>query len=461
MSFREKAIQLYKQGRDMENIERHIGFKIDKDIIENWIAENNNYEKNSILIKKSLKIKKQLRRRYYLSEEQVETLNKEHLKILEELLENNPDNTVAKSNYFRTLYNLKMYNEAKIVGEGILKGKDDIAVLNSLANISYNNKKYDEAIAYMNRLLKLQPQNERFQKKLEKILEMSKSSSKSKTDYTEKRYKKEQRNELELIKSQIFEIKDEEEQCKLWKKLEEKTRELLYQNPGNIPYQGELMRALTHLGKFEEARTIGNELLKKNDKNTFALYEMARIEEKSENLEEEKKYLEKILEISSDVDQQFVVMKLGRLNRILNKERQIENQNKVEQQLYDNSIEGQQENFAKEQMEKEDLYTLETQEDYINKISMQFRKGKIRKEDLRDIWKQLQKYPNKTKSVIFLVDLYSKITEYYIIPLKTLEVYLEKTYTLTPQEYDQVMKEIVRYRNCIKLQKEEKEESER
>ena len=271
-------------------------------------------------------------------------------------------------------------------------------------------------------------------------------------------YKKRKRNDLEFIKSQIFETNDEKKKTKLWGQLEKEARKILVQNPGNIAVQGELMRALTHLGKVEESRSIGNNILKEDEDNILALYEMARIEEKTNNFEQERKYLEKILEISPD-EQQVVIMKLGRVNRILQKKQQQEYQKEIERKEYEDSIEGQQEKFAKEQMKKENMYTEEAQEEYMNKLTAEFIEGSIRKKDLRAIWQKLQQYPDKTKSIIFIVDLYYKITEHYIIPLKALEVYIEKAYTLTPKEYDEVMKEIVKYRNCIKLHKEEQEEN--
>lgn len=232
----------------------------------------------------------------------------------------------------------------------------------------------------------------------------------------------------------------------------------MIQNPDNVAMQGELMRALSNLGKFEEASNLGKEILSKNENDIFALYEMARIERRTDNLEQEKNYLEKILEITSDEQEQVIIMRLGKVNRILQKRQQYKEQKGTEQQTYENSIEGQQEKFAKEQMEKENMYTKETQEEYMDKLAKAFIAGDIKKEDLKSIWQKLQQYPDKTKSIIFMLDLYSKITEYYIIPIKTLEVYLEKAKTLTPEEYDKIMKEIVRYRNCIKLQDKKQED---
>ena len=116
-----------------------------------------------------------------------------------------------------------------------------------------------------------------------------------------------------------------------------------------------------------------------------------------------------------------------------------------------------QEQFAKEQLAKENAFTVEKQEEYIDSINTKFQNGEIKKENLKEIWKNLERYPDRTRSIIFILDLYAKITEYYIIPVKALEVYADKTYTLTPEEYDNVLNEISKYRKHIAIQEYAKE----
>lgn len=211
------------------------------------------------------------------------------------------------------------------------------------------------------------------------------------------------------------------------------------------------MRALTNLGKYEESRTIGTQLLADDENNIFALYEMSRIENKKNNLEQAKIYLEKILHISPDMGQQVVVSKLARINNLIEQKRQIEESHILEEMRYKQSLEGQQAEFAKKLIKEENLYTIEMQNEFIEQKSKEFINGKIRKENLKEIWEELKKYPDKTKSVIFIVDLYSKITDYYIIPIKSLEVYAEQAETLTSEDYNNILDEITKYRRSIKL----------
>ena len=83
----------------------------------------------------------------------------------------------------------------------------------------------------------------------------------------------------------------------------------------------------------------------------------------------------------------------------------------------------------------------------------EFISGDLKKEDLKETWDELKKYPDKTKGLIFILDLYSKMTEHYIIPIKTLEMYAEEAYTLTPKEYNDILNEISRYRELSNLDK--------
>ena len=109
--------------------------------------------------------------------------------------------------------------------------------------------------------------------------------------------------------------------------------------------------------------------------------------------------------------------------------------------------------FANRNMAEENKYTLEAQEEYITSIANEFKKGNLKKENLKEIWEELKKYPDETKGLIFILDLYSKMTEHYIIPIKTLEMYAEEAYTLTPKEYNDILNEISRYRELSNLDK--------
>lgn len=83
----------------------------------------------------------------------------------------------------------------------------------------------------------------------------------------------------------------------------------------------------------------------------------------------------------------------------------------------------------------------------------EFISGKLSKDDLKETWDELKKYPDTTKGLIFILDLYSKATEDYTMPIKTLEMYSDEAYTLTPEEYNNILNEISRYRQLSKIDK--------
>lgn len=111
-------------------------------------------------------------------------------------------------------------------------------------------------------------------------------------------------------------------------------------------------------------------------------------------------------------------------------------------------------------MAQENKYTLENQKEYMNLKSQEFLKGDLKKEDIQDVWEELKKYPDKTSGLIFVLDLYSKATEHYIIPIKTLELYRDEAGDLTSEEYEDILNEISKYRQLAKLDEmlEKKEE---
>lgn len=441
MDFRKNVVQLYKNGLDIDEIQKELRFQVEKETIEKWIEEEEIYRKKVSLIKKSIKIKKRFAKIKYMKQEEIDKLNQEHGEILRELIELDPENPIAKADYFITCYNLRNYEEAKKIGEEFIQKFDNEKVLSRLSNIYASEGDYEKAIECMKKVIELEPGNTSNHLRLKRLTGKLQKQKVPNNKNNQKSYK----NDIELLKSLIYETSDNNKKMQLWQLIEQDAKKALAENPNNESMYGELMRALTNLGKLEESRKIGSELLKKNSTNIYALYEMSRIERVSKNFEEEREYLEKILELSPNSNKEAIRKKLEIINRIIKQEEET----KKEEYIYNTSVEREQELFAKEQENEEEMYTEETQEEYIEKIVRKFKWGEIKKEDLNNIWDELQKYPDKTKSAIFIADLYFKITEQYKISLKVLEVYLDKAYTLTPEEYDNVMKEIVKYRAYI------------
>ena len=65
-----------------------------------------------------------------------------------------------------------------------------------------------------------------------------------------------------------------------------------------------------------------------------------------------------------------------------------------------------QKEFARENIEKEEKYTIENQEDFMGSTMKDFLNGNLKKEDLQDVWAELKKYPDTTQGLIFILDLF-------------------------------------------------------
>ena len=254
----------------------------------------------------------------------------------------------------------------------------------------------------------------------------------------------------------------------------------------NIIARRDLFNSLYNLKDWNKAEEIGKQILENDSENVVVLNRLANISAKKKEYNTAIGYLEKIIQINPD-NQNFK-KKLEEIKQMAQtvealhtrislknhgdsveepKVKRIKNNKSVEERQkeiakenlakddnlveYNETIEEQQQEFAKENIAKENKYTLENQEEYMNSIAKKFKSGDLKKENLKETWEELKKYPDKTKGLIFILELYSKMTEHYIMPIKTLEMYADDAYTLTPKEYNDILDEISRYRQLSKL----------
>ena len=348
MNFRKKAIELYRQGKNTEEIQKVVGIPVEVETMEKWDKEDKKYNSIKEFVKECVKLRQKLRNRDKLTDSQRILYNEQLKDSANSILEIDPENIIAKKDLFNALYNLKEWEKASDVGKQILESEEkNIVVLNKLANISFRKKDYDTAIEYLEEITVINSDNQNFKQKLEEIKQIAQKLN----------------NEQQKTETQT-----------------------------DIP------------NEVKENNMSQNEFLKR-------------------------------LQVTQNenVDTRY----------------NMEN--------YNESIEEKQEKFAREKMADENKYTLENQEEYMKRTQIEFINGDIRKENLEEIWEELKKYPDKTKGLIFILDLYSKITEQYTKPVEILEKYVEEVYTLTPKEYNDILNEMSRYRDLYKSEEEEKE----
>ena len=348
VNFRKKALELYRQGKNMEEIQKVVGIPVEVETMEKWDEEDKKYNSIKKFVKECVKLRQKLRNRDKLTDSQRILYNEQLKDAANSILEIDSENIIAKKDLFNALYNLKEWEQASDVGKQILESEEkNIVVLNKLANISFRKKDYDSAIEYLEEITVINSDNQNFKQKLEEIKQIAQKLN----------------NEQQKTKTQT-DIPNEVKE--------------------NNMNQNEFLKSL-QVTQNENADTIYN----------------------------------------------------------------MEN--------YNESIEEKQERFAREKMANENKYTLEEQEEYIKRKQTEFINGDIRKQNLEEIWEELKKYPDKTKGLIFILDLYSKITEQYTKPVEILEKYAEEVYTLTPKEYNDILNEMSKYRELYKSKEEEKE----
>lgn len=247
--------------------------------------------------------------------------------------------------------------------------------------------------------------------------------------------------EIKRIREKILDEYDENEKENLWNEIIEKIEQILELEPENEVAKGEKIRALINLKREKEAKEIAQELLTKNPKNIYALSYLANLARASRNIQEEKYYLEKIIENSSEEEDQKAVMRLAKIEKILQEKEKKEKTKTPKTDL--EQKEEEQMKFAKTNIDLEKKIGAEEQNEYINKIQSEFIAGKLEIKDLGRIEKELNKYPDQTKSIIFLMDLYTKMTGENQIAIAILKKYKEKE--LTELEEKTISQEIDRY----------------
>ena len=260
--------------------------------------------------------------------------------------------------------------------------------------------------------------------------------------------------EIKTYRRKLEDAYTSEEKEALWNSIIKNMDKILEIEPDNEIALGEKIKGYMYLQQIENAEIVSKELLEKNPKNVIALHYLSKIERNKGNLEKEKEYLERIIELSSEEEEPKATMRLARVKLILN-----------EGQLYRATLgvqrrDEEQRKYAKEKMNENMFFTAEDQKDYINQKYKEFSEGKIQKKHLLDIIEELKRYPEQTTSMLFIVDLYSMITGDYQSSMNKLEQYKLKN-KLPENEVNAVNEEIKKYSTILSFnERQEQVESE-
>ena len=438
MDFRRKAVELYNQGKSIEEISNSIGFHIEDDTIKKWTNEDK-VKNFKIFVyklnKKQMKEKDKDKRRIILLQ-----LKQELEKILEIL----PNDIDMKTKLMYTYINLGEIENAKKLGNELTKNAQSKEILNGLSIIEEKLENYDIAIEYIEKILTEEPNNEALRKKIARI-----QAKKEKTKIFDEKdaiY----REIATLEKSVKFLIEKQQEQkiqigedfdkekitgkvyVETYKKIIELANNILEKYPEEIIAREKLVKALFITNQNEEAKQKIEELLEINENDEIGLWYLSKIQRESGNIEKEKECLEKILEKSPKGSQVRIQQRLEKIKNIIEQQNE---QKQLEEKLKEN-------------------YTEETRQQFINTIYTEFLEGKVTSKNIDDIIEKAKKYPNFNNSIIILADIKSKITGNRQDKINVLDKYIDEEYSITPEEYSNVLDEISGTRRQIEEDKE-------
>lgn len=280
--------------------------------------------------------------------------------------------------------------------------------------------------------------------------------------YEEQKIKRKNEKKIAKIGKEIKKAKqimkntyDQDQKEELCSYIIDKAKEILEIDPNNKITIAERIAAYMKLGQLENAEDNSKELLKIDPDNVIALNYLSKIERNRGNLEAEKEYLEKILEISSEDEEQKVVMRLARVNRILEERQKKKDEEGITTKTKMQLNEEEQQEYAENNIDIEELFTIEKQEEYINDIYRKFSEGQINSSQLKQIGKELKKYPDEVESVIFMLDLYSKMTDEYENAMEKLIEYNDAKQDITDTQRQILKKEINKYNSILQFNEEQ------
>lgn len=350
---------------------------------------------------------------------------------------------------------------AKNIAYGLLDKTNSRDILNGLSIIEERTGNYNQAIEYIDKILEKEPYNQALKKKKERIENKKNNKDFREITSIEKMYREiatlernvgriaEERQGENVIYGKEFEKNKtlQETYLSTYEKIKEIANKILLENPQEIIAKQKLLKSLFITGKIEEAEQIANTLLNDYGKDEIALWYLSKIQRERGNLEKEKGYLEEILSNSPEGTQIKVQQRLERVKHLL------ENQ-KEEEQL---------------KKGLEENYTEETRQEFIEQARRDFIYGNIGLTEIEQLIQEARKYPNFVKSLIVLLDIKLKITDNKQDKIDELENYIDEEFSVTPEEYDNILNEIAQTRKEIKedniveqyLDREKKEEVKR
>ena len=421
---KDTAIKLHREGKSINEINKTVGMKLNNEIISSWTIEENEKNYRTIIFRLYRQQKDESNR------DKRRKILEELREKLEDILKIIPDDIDMKTKLMYTYINLNQMDKAKDLGYKLLKVSNTPQVLNGVSIIEEKSKNYTEAIKLVDQILKILPDNEFYKNKRKRLYDKSKSFQ-SNNDL-HRNYAKIatlERSVNSLVKKKEDDLRihgekiDHEEIyhdicLDVYIQIKSIAEQILEKYPDEIIAKEKLVKALYCIDDFENAKSTALNFLQTLPDDEIILYYLCKIARSNDNLLEEKEYLEKI--INSNPEKALIknIMRLDKVNYLLEKQAQ------------------------KEQKKQEALnitYTEEDRRDWVDRIANDFKYGKITSDDIDYKIKEARKYPNYVKSLIELLDLRSLITEDFQAELDELNTYLETEPSISKEDYKDVL----------------------
>lgn len=192
------------------------------------------------------------------------------------------------------------------------------------------------------------------------------------------------------------------------------------------------MKSLYITKNKEQAEEESQKLLQLRENDLIAIWYMSKICRDKKDLDGEKQYLEKIIEVSQEGTQIKAQKRLNTINKLIDKQQK-------EKQL--------------EELLKEN-YTEERRQEFLSDLINRVIEGEITLSNLDEVIEEAKKYPNFVQSLIYILDIKVKMTDNLQDKIQGLEEYVDTAYTLTPEEYDTILNEINETREQIIKEKQ-------
>ncbi len=394
---RELAINLYRQEKTEEEINKICGVPLTKEMISGWIQDNEEMERGKKLAK--LFKKMQQLKKSEMTAKNRETLIQETQQIAFEILKIDENNEIALNELVRCFALQRQYDIGRLYGNKILdKNPNNIFALYNMAKLEMNAENYEKAMEYNAQLLKIEPQNmqgntqksvieerrkqaqlEEQERKRQKEIEEKEKQKQAEIEQRVKQLEKSENQVLEEIKQENVTIEEKQEEfANQEERYTKENKEVYMQQLQMMFYEGKL--------NSKNIESIKQELYRYPNKVESAIfiselyYLLTEKEERA--IEELDACLETEGSLQPDEQKQLQKRRLEFLNRI-----------KINEQMEEEQIK------AKEQEKQQKA----EQRKYMIEIASRLNKGTIQKQEVEGIVANLEKCLDRNKAVFFII----------------------------------------------------------